>query len=442
MCALNYATATAVTLAARGGALLLGAITAVVLARGLGPEARGEYAIVTLLPLAIVTFANVGLGLATVRRVGRDPTGARVAATNVVVFTLVASIVSAAALWSLAAPIRRVYPAVSDAFLLIVILAVPQSLAYLLFQALLQATRAFVLSATLVILSYVFQFALLGILMLSGRLDLTTAIGAWFIAHLLIVVATAAAIARRTGFGRLDAASLLGDVRAGSVSWAGNLSVLFTTRAALFIAGAIADAGSVGLLAVAIVVAELIWSVPEAAAFSLAPFVAHFGDERSQTITPLITRSVLLLTALAAVAVGALAVPLVVLLFGKEFEDASVPLRWLLPGVVGYGLAKVLASDLLGRGRPDLALRASLAGAGTAVVLSALLVPTAGIVGGAAATTIAYLVTAAISVATFARTAGVDQRSVLVPTLTDVMLLVRRVRAAALRRPPEEREFP
>ena len=209
----------------------------------------------------------------------------------------------------------------------------------------------------------------------------TTAIGAWFIAHLLIVVATAAAIARRTGFGRLDAASLLGDVRAGSVSWAGNLSVLFTTRAALFIAGAIADAGSVGLLAVAIVVAELIWSVPEAAAFSLAPFVAHFGDERSQTITPLITRSVLLLTTLAAVAVGALAVPLVVLLFGKEFEDASVPLRWLLPGVVGYGLAKVLASDLLGRGRPDLALRASLAGAGTAVVLSALLVPTAGIVG-------------------------------------------------------------
>src|SRR5881398_2764089 len=122
MCALNYATATAVTLAARGGALLLGAITAVVLARGLGPEARGEYAIVTLL-----TFANVGLGLATVRRVGRDPTGARVAATNVVVFTLVASIVSAAALWSLAAPIRRVYPSVSDAFLLIVILAVPQS---------------------------------------------------------------------------------------------------------------------------------------------------------------------------------------------------------------------------------------------------------------------------------------------------------------------------
>ena len=425
MCGLNYATATALTLAAKALALLLAAATSVVLARGLGPEARGDYALITLVPLIAVTVANGGIGLAAIHRVGRTPQAAATAATNAIVFSLAASVATAGILAALAAPLRTLYPA-AYSYLPLIVIAVPQALSYLLLQALLQATRAFVASAALVVVSYALQLAALSWLVLGAHLGLPGAVAAWFVAHLTVAIATAVVTWRTLGLAPFDPAALRADVTFGAVSWAGNIALLATTRASLLVAGAMLDAAQVGVLAMAIVLAELIWNVPEAAAFSLAPFVARFGEGRSELITPMVTRVVLALSAVAAVLVALVADWLVVALFGAEYADAAGVLRVLLPGIIGLAMAKVLAADLLGRGRPELTLRALLAAAAVAVLTSATLVPIAGPLGAAAASTIAYLVAGAALLATYVRVAGIAVGELLVPRMSDVSLLVRR----------------
>ena len=52
--------------------LLIGVGTSVILARVLGPEGKGIYALATLLPSLIVTFGNLGIGPATVYYVARN----------------------------------------------------------------------------------------------------------------------------------------------------------------------------------------------------------------------------------------------------------------------------------------------------------------------------------------------------------------------------------
>lgn len=62
---------TAITFVSGVLSLFIGVITSVILARVLGPEGRGIYALAVLLPSLIVTFGNLGIGPATVYYVAR-----------------------------------------------------------------------------------------------------------------------------------------------------------------------------------------------------------------------------------------------------------------------------------------------------------------------------------------------------------------------------------
>ncbi len=68
----TFVQATTVTLLSNVLNFLLGIGTSIILARVLGPEGRGIYALAVLLPSFIVTFGNLGIGSATVYYTARD----------------------------------------------------------------------------------------------------------------------------------------------------------------------------------------------------------------------------------------------------------------------------------------------------------------------------------------------------------------------------------
>src|SRR6266542_4748877 len=69
---MTYTRGALISLVSRGVALVLGTLTAVALARWLGPADRGTYGVVTSLAALVVMFANLGLGDAQTHFVGRD----------------------------------------------------------------------------------------------------------------------------------------------------------------------------------------------------------------------------------------------------------------------------------------------------------------------------------------------------------------------------------
>src|SRR5438034_80808 len=85
--AVRYSTGAVLALLGRLGSLVLGGVVAIVLARWLGPAARGEFALVTLVPGVLVAVAGLGLGTAELHLVSRDAGRFGAAVTTSLVFT-------------------------------------------------------------------------------------------------------------------------------------------------------------------------------------------------------------------------------------------------------------------------------------------------------------------------------------------------------------------
>lgn len=151
---------------------------------------------------------------------------------------------------------------------------------------------------------------------------------------------------------------------------------------------------STGYYKAALVIAEFLWFVPNALQMVLLHSSSElWSKDRMDQITMLAsktTRYNLSLVLLLAIGVAALANDFVPLYFGSEFEASVLPLLLLLPGVVGFALARPIFA--VGQGKGD--LRVLIVATGTAAMinlaLNLLLIPRYGMSGAAVATSIGY----------------------------------------------------
>jgi O-antigen/teichoic acid export membrane protein len=144
----------------------------------------------------------------------------------------------------------------------------------------------------------------------------------------------------------------------------------------------------------ALQVAEFIWVGAVAMELvmiqSTADLWARGDTERVTALLSKLLKYVVAFTALLVVGVFVLGDSFVTVYFGASFHRSVLPLRLLLPGVLGFAIARIIWPVLQAGGH----LRGILAATGTAVglnaVLNVLLIPRFGIVGAAVATSIAY----------------------------------------------------
>jgi len=156
----------------------------------------------------------------------------------------------------------------------------------------------------------------------------------------------------------------------------------------------IAGSQATGYYRAALVIAEFLWFVPNA----LQMILLHSSSElwskgETERITALVskaTRYNLSLTLLLALGLAALASDFVPLYFGSEFKASVLPLLLLLPGALGFALARPIFA--VGQGKGE--LRILIVATGTAalmnLVMNLLLIPRFGMAGAAVATSTSY----------------------------------------------------
>jgi stage V sporulation protein B len=174
-------------------------------------------------------------------------------------------------------------------------------------------------------------------------------------------------------------------------------------------------------------VSEALAQVGSAAGSLIFPEVARQTDERETSLTERAVRATLVLIAGAGLALGLVAEPFLAIAFGPEFADGSLALRILLVAMLPLSVARILAGDLKGRGRPGTVSAAMGIAAIVTIVLDLLLIPRLGIAGAAAASVVAYSIAAAVLAISFVRLTGADARA-LVPGPSDAAAVVRYLR--------------
>jgi O-antigen/teichoic acid export membrane protein len=112
---------------------------------------------------------------------------------------------------------------------------------------------------------------------------------------------------------------------------------------------------------------------------------------------------------------------LIITLFGIAYQPAYPALLALLPGVFGLCYASILRLDLLGKNRPGAVSLMMGGGALLNLALNVILIPRYGIVGAAAASSIAYLGVTLPMLAKYCRLSGVSPWQTLIILPSDLL---------------------
>ena len=155
------------------------------------------------------------------------------------------------------------------------------------------------------------------------------------------------------------------------------------------------DSESTGYYKAALAVAEFLWIVPVALqsmfVHSMSNLWSSGDDETVNRIAARTTRYAMLFSILLATGFAALGGRFLPLYYGPEFTQAAIPLLILLPGAVGFAVARPIFGIAQGKGNLKTMVLATGGAAALNVVLNAALIPLYGMIGAAVATSVGYL---------------------------------------------------
>ncbi|SDD90461.1 polysaccharide biosynthesis C-terminal domain-containing protein [Natrinema hispanicum] len=144
----------------------------------------------------------------------------------------------------------------------------------------------------------------------------------------------------------------------------------------------------------ALVIAEFLWFVPLALQITLVHSTSKLWDNNKiddiNNMSRNITKYNLIFTLLLVVGLAVLADEFVNFYFGVRYAASATPLLLLLPGVLGFALARPIFA--IGQGKGDVLPLVYATGASALlnIVLNILLIPRFGMTGAAIATSIGY----------------------------------------------------
>lgn len=149
-----------------------------------------------------------------------------------------------------------------------------------------------------------------------------------------------------------------------------------------------------GYYKAALNLAEFVWFVPKIVQTALLHSTSELWSEgRHEAITDIsskVTRYSLLFTMLLVIGLGILAEPTIAVYYGAEFEPAVLPLLILLPGAMGFAVARPILAIGQGKGAFRYLIYATGCASLVNLLLNLALIPRFGIAGAAVATSIGY----------------------------------------------------
>lgn len=188
----------------------------------------------------------------------------------------------------------------------------------------------------------------------------------------------------------------------GAKEHIGVISQNLNLRLDILIMGALLAKEEIGYYSIAVMIAQLVWYIPESVTVFLYPKIAGQKSlDISENITIQANRITLFVSIIIAITIfitGRFVIPA---MYGEDFSAALLPMNILLIGTVGLSMQKVITKYFSGIGKPLITSYTAIIGLIVNLPLLYYLIPKYGIIGAALATTITYFLMGIISIILF-----------------------------------------
>ena len=385
-----------------------GFATSIILARVLGPEDRGIYALIILSPAVMGMLGTLGIEIANVYFSANKKYKLRDIVSNSLVSSIGLGLVIILLFWvaSTTNAFQEFLIAnnITFLYLWLAVFTVPIVLLSGFFNRILLGREEIVKFNSVGIFKSIFQLGLVFVFLIVLDQGVFGAVLAYIVTTVCVALLVTLFIKKlnRINFS-INFELLKESLRYGGKGYLGNVAQFLNYRLDMLLVAYLLDINAVGYYTIAVGMAERLWMIPGSIGTVLFPRVSAIGDTQANQLTPKISRHTLFIVFILSIVLLFLAKPLILVVFGISFLPSVKPLMILLPGIVALSFAKVLTSDLAGRGTPEFGTYASIVSLTVNIPLNLYFIPKWGISGAAFASSIAYILATLIIVAAFVK---------------------------------------
>lgn len=398
-----------------------GVIIGIITARYLGPSSRGIFSLVSTFPASLTTLTKFGQAQAVIYFIRREKEDVSVVASTAVWFGLGTGAILIAGVLLLREQILATVLRGVPLWALVTILPmIPILLMESYLYGILQATDRFRVYNARLLGEAVIALLLMATVLVGLGLGLPGALGVSIVLNTVMLLWVFWTIHKDTPLRFVFDRELFGRMfRYGMKSHLQIIASHFNFKTGVYLCSYYLDPSQVAFYAIGAKFAEQMMSIPQSLGLAMFPRLAGMPDDRVHQMTAAACRQTLCITVLLAIALTFCGKFAIVLLYGRAYEPAAVPLIWISWGIVMMSMYVLLSRDFTARDRQKINVIAAYIALGGNFGLNMLLIPRLGILGAAIGTSCSYSAAAILLYVFFLRESGLAWHEPLIPRAED-----------------------
>lgn len=387
------------TFATSIGLMVVGISSGVIAARLLGPELKGQAALLSTITEFLFMGGSLGLGSAFSFHIAKQHYPSR----QILSFALFSSLILgsiAIGIFYLTLPFHfKVWHGVPNHLIFYAsLLTVVSIYVNYLMRIAVGYGRIYAMNIGGIAASLT-NFSSIILLLFVFDLGLNGMMGSYWLAAMAQMTVLLYVLRDDLPFARFWASGLIRDsISYGLKSQALLLINFLNYRIDMLLLKHFTDATTVGYYSLAVGMAEMMWMVPNAAVAPIFSGVAASEATDRSLITLRTVRWSLILLCIIGILGVMLGRYFVELLYGAVYLPSYIPFLYLLPGICLFPLFKLLVVDLAARGNPGFGTIASVVALIVNIVANIFLIPVMGASGAALSSSISYVCMSTLSI--------------------------------------------
>jgi O-antigen/teichoic acid export membrane protein len=408
--------------------MILGVVSGIIIARVLGPEKRGYFGLVVMACTLLFTLGHLGTGSAIAYYTGKKLYDRKKILKLLVFSAMTLGIIVSTIFFFTYRYFADIWTDIPKAVMLVGLVSVPFAFLFnFLDRFLLASLRVRQANITRVLYSFIYLVLLvIFIWVLKGSIRETV-----IIYTVSFVAASILGFLLFTGdfrpMGRLDLSMAKPFLDYGIRAYLIVIFNFLNYKIGVILVKHYLTVSDVSFFQIAGGIAQRFWYVPNAMSILLFPTLMAMGKGSADFSAKICRNNLFFMLILAVIAIF-ITKPVVLLLYGIEYEMVSYALFALLWGIVIFPFYKFLAAYFAAERKLEIGILASVIGIIVNIAANIILIPRYGVVGAGAASSISYSALSIVLLLFFRVQTKIGFREILIPNRDDFRAYAAGVR--------------
>ncbi len=367
-----------------------GLLASVILSRKLGPDGFGIYSAILVLPLIVVSFAQMGIRGSSIYYIGRKHYEQRDIVANILLILIMTS--ASGILITFIGFLLMDDKTFTNLYIFLVLMLIPFRLAMAYFGGIFIGKEQIGRSNFINWFSEFIHLVALIIFVWLIDWQIAGALLALVVSHVLITLWALYLVIKEFGFHLHFRPEIMRSLLSMGFLFALSFMIIqLNYRVDVLLLQKLSTMDEVGYYSLGVSIAEKIWQLPLAIGVVLMSRAVNTEDQESiDRTTARLVRVSLIAGLIASVALFFLSPWVLPAVWGEKFLPSVMIIQYILPGILFISTYRVLSSRLSGIGKPEISIYVFLPALVINVLLNLWWIPLYGAFGAVMATNASY----------------------------------------------------